>query len=513
MEAIRDYKGLFIAAAGNEGINTDITPQYPAGYGDQTRFPDVQNVLTVGSLNDVTNPEADAERSFFSNYGNNSVHIYAPGRDILSIFPKEQCTNTTTRLEYHLDCEVEWNKNKKSWEDNGTKHYEEGYHWMIGTSFAAPYVAGVAALLLSINPDLSAEQLKAAIISGADIVSAYMPTSTGGMTRQNIRRLNAYEALNSLNFLTTSISNGNVTITGLTNSGRNHTGTIAIPAKINENTVTTIASNAFSNAKCSEVIIPNSLININQNAFVSNPNLKSFTVDPTNKNFSSNNGILYNKNKTTLIRFPQGITGELTIDSTVNKIEGYAFYLCSKITKVYIPIKIATIGENAFSNCTALTIYPEINSKPNGWAVTWNGNCPIVWGKPHNHSFSYLWRNTTKHYKNCDCGYSELLGHVISGSESNIFGKNSSLDSMSAQPLCLLCGGVVDLGFIQLGIILPNKLMKTEQILAPDKQHYPVESFYIGDILICNYEDTTYYLSLQSLAYNSINNYQSEIMI
>jgi subtilisin family serine protease len=73
-EAIRDYSGIFVAAAGNSGANIDLYPVYPASY-------DLANLVTVGAIG------SNGSRASYSNFGVNSVDIYAPGSRILSTVP------------------------------------------------------------------------------------------------------------------------------------------------------------------------------------------------------------------------------------------------------------------------------------------------------------------------------------------------------------------------------------------------------------------------------------------
>ncbi len=107
---------MFVAAAGNNQGDNDVTPLYPASFGYQSS---IAGVISVASIT------SSRERSFFSNFGRNSVHLAAPGSEIFST-----CNGTSACVE--------------------TPGADPMYAKMSGTSMAAPQVTGVLALAQSV---------------------------------------------------------------------------------------------------------------------------------------------------------------------------------------------------------------------------------------------------------------------------------------------------------------------------------------------------------------------------
>ncbi|MDE7161209.1 MAG: S8 family serine peptidase [Anaeroplasmataceae bacterium] len=150
--AIRNYPGLVICSSGNFRLNTDEGYIYPGHYGSSLYENPLDNMIVVGNSdqNDIKAPN--------SNYGKKSVDLFAPGQNIVS---------TSNVQEFKIDS---------------------------GTSFAAPLVTGVAALLLSKYPNMTTSELKASILMNVDKVSSLSEyCTTGG-------RLNAYKALSNPHF-------------------------------------------------------------------------------------------------------------------------------------------------------------------------------------------------------------------------------------------------------------------------------------------------------------------------
>ena len=110
---------LYVIAAGNSNVNNDVTPHGPCAL-------PAANILCVGASDE------NDRRASFSNYGANSVDVFAPGTSILSTYPPAS------------------------------------YVYMQGTSMASPNAAGVAALVLSAKPGASALDVKSAIMASTE---------------------------------------------------------------------------------------------------------------------------------------------------------------------------------------------------------------------------------------------------------------------------------------------------------------------------------------------------------
>jgi subtilisin family serine protease len=131
---------LFVAAAGNASSDNDKTPHYPSSY-------DLANVISVAALN------RNDQLASFSNYGIRSVHVAAPGEEIIS-----------------------------TW-------LEHSFEEKRGTSMATPFVSGVAALILAQNPNMSVTDLRAQLLNSVDkLASLKRKVSSGG-------RINAAKAV------------------------------------------------------------------------------------------------------------------------------------------------------------------------------------------------------------------------------------------------------------------------------------------------------------------------------
>ncbi|MGZ3769697.1 MAG: S8 family peptidase [Bdellovibrio sp.] len=123
-EELQNKGILIVVAAGNDGRDIDVYPEYPASFNIATQI-----TVAASSVTDFM--------TSWSNSGFQGVHVAAPGERILSTTPN----NTTA--------------------------------YMDGTSMAAPFVSGTAALLWSARPNASAQQIKDAILNSVDVDSGH----------------------------------------------------------------------------------------------------------------------------------------------------------------------------------------------------------------------------------------------------------------------------------------------------------------------------------------------------
>ncbi len=120
--------------------------------------------------------------------------------------------------------------------------------------------------------------------------------------------------------------------------------------------VTSIGEGAFWNCSgLTSITIPDSVTSIGEIAFCWSVNLTSITVDENNPNYSSKDGVLFNKDLTEIIAYPIGKEGEYIIPDSVTSVEENAFWDCDNLTSIEIPNSVITIGDNAFGNCDSLT--------------------------------------------------------------------------------------------------------------------------------------------------------------
>ena len=160
----------------------------------------------------------------------------------------------------------------------------------------------------------------------------------------------AFEGCASLTSIT--IPNGVTYISDDAFSGCTSLSSITIP-----DSVTSIRSSAFGGCtSLSSITIPSSVTSIGSSAFGGCASLTTINVATGNQNYVSVNGVLYNKDKTTIMRYPAGKKEKnYRISDGVTCIDGDAFESCTSLTSIKIPDGVTSIGGSAFSGCTSLT--------------------------------------------------------------------------------------------------------------------------------------------------------------
>ncbi len=129
-----------------------------------------------------------------------------------------------------------------------------------------------------------------------------------------------------------------------------------------------IKSGAFSGCtSIASITIPDSVTSIGSSAFAGCNSLENITVEENNTMYSSQDGILYNKEKTQFIHIPNAIKGAITIPDEVTSIGDFAFYHCTNLTSITIPDSVTSIGRSAFYECTSLESVTFVNRT--GWKV------------------------------------------------------------------------------------------------------------------------------------------------
>ena len=167
-------------------------------------------------------------------------------------------------------------------------------------------------------------------------------------------------------------------------------GAMAIPSIYEGKPVTSIGDWAFYGCtKLTSATIPDSVTGIGYAAFSKCGSLKSIDVGEGNTEYSSEDGVLFDKNKTVLIHFPAGKGGHYTIPDGVTSIGDHAFIKCISLTSVTIPDSVTSIGALAFRDCFGLKSVriPDsitnikmgaFSSCSNLTSIIFEGNAPLI---------------------------------------------------------------------------------------------------------------------------------------
>ncbi len=120
--------------------------------------------------------------------------------------------------------------------------------------------------------------------------------------------------------------------------------------------VTTIGDDAFASSGLTSITIPAAVTTIGDDAFADCTALAQINVDASNQNYSSSNGVLFDKAGQTLIAYPAGSSNSYyNIPNGVAVVGADAFFACNHLSGVVIPNTVTSIGDDAFAECIGLT--------------------------------------------------------------------------------------------------------------------------------------------------------------
>ncbi len=145
--------------------------------------------------------------------------------------------------------------------------------------------------------------------------------------------------------------------------------------------LTEIYSDAFSSCSSLDTIfIPENVEYIDGGAFSGCTNLKSINVHTSNTNYSSVDGVLFNKDKTVLSKYPPAKTGNFDFPESVTEISNNAFGSCIGLTEIAIPDSITRIGLSAFEKCSSLSsiTIPDSITELEGYTFVGCGNLSTI---------------------------------------------------------------------------------------------------------------------------------------
>lgn len=224
-------------------------------------------------------------------------------------------------------------------------------------------------------------------------------TAIGELAFQNRPALTGITIPNGVIYIGDFAFDGCINLTSVTlPSGITHLGNNAfydcgkLANVVIPDSVTWLGSSVFAScASLTGITIPAGVTSIGAGPFGNCAGLLAITVQEGNMAYSGLDGVLFNKNRTTLIQYPGGKTGGYTIPSSVTSISRNAFYRCMGLTSVAIPGSVADIGYLAFASCrglTSVTIPASVTridlsafaSCTGLTAATFQGNAPAAFG-------------------------------------------------------------------------------------------------------------------------------------
>ena len=187
-------------------------------------------------------------------------------------------------------------------------------------------------------------------------INGYLDEETGLLEIIGTGEMTSYDSstspfYNNKTIKSVVIGNGVTGISSYAFSGCSNITSINIP-----DSVTYIQNLAFNGCSgLTSITIPKNLTTVFPDAFKGCTGLTEINVDEGNTLLCSENGILFNKEKTEIVKYPAGKSGtDYTIPAGVTVIDDFAFCDCSKLRNVTVHDNVETIGNSAFYGCSGL---------------------------------------------------------------------------------------------------------------------------------------------------------------
>jgi len=204
------------------------------------------------------------------------------------------------------------------------------------------------------------------------------------------------------------------------------------------NSVTSIGYSAFRYCRTvKSASVPNSVTFIGSQAFYECSSLVSINVDNGNTVYSSENGVLFNKTKSTLIQYPAAKLGAYIIPNSVTDIDYYAFQGCTGLTSITISNSITKIGERTFEWCTGLTSVTIPNSVTEIGSLAFSG-CTGLTSVTIPNSVKSIGNGV---FRNCTGLTSVTIGNSLAYIGEGMFQHCSGLTSISIPNTVTSIGG------------------------------------------------------------------------
>ena len=238
----------------------------------------------------------------------------------------------------------------------------------------------------------------------------------------------AFQGCSSLTSVTIPDSVTTINFRGRGQSSSTFSGCSSLTSVTIGNSVTMIGSHAFADcSSLTSVTIGNSVIKISLPNFRDSRSLTSIEVGKGNTQYSSMDGVLFDKNKTLLIQIPAGKSGHYTIPDSVTSIRSSAFKRCSSLTSVTIPDSVTSIGKYAFQGCSSLTSVTIPDSVTSIGAFAFD-NCSSLTSVTIPDGVTGIWGHT---FSNCSSLTSVTIPDSVTTIWWNAFQGCSSLESVT----------------------------------------------------------------------------------